>query len=44
MGVVSLNLRQYQSLEPQSCKENKKWENLGYVLYYLHVEGECIGF
>jgi hypothetical protein len=23
------------------CKENNKWENVGYVLYYFH-ETECL--
>jgi hypothetical protein len=31
MGIVD-----YVTLSPPVCKENNKWENVGYVLYSLH--------
>jgi hypothetical protein len=30
----------YVTLYPHVCKENNKWENVGYVLYSLHEYNE----
>ena len=34
---VTMGIVDYITLWTPGCKENNKWENVGYVLYSLHV-------